>query len=421
MYALVDCNNFYVSCERVFNPALIGKPVMVLSNNDGCVIARSNEVKALGIKMGEPLFKCKSLVAQHDIHVFSSNFALYGDMSARVMNTLAQFAPAMEIYSVDEAFLSLHGMQASELDAFGRMLRNKVLQWTGIPVSVGIASTKTLTKVANELSKKNSEYGGVLNLSGHPRIDSLLEKIEVGDVWGVGYSYAKLLRSKGVNNARQLRELPDKWVKKNMTVTGLRMVHELRGTPCLLLQEQPPPKQAIVCSRSFGTPVTTVEALREAIATFISRAAEKMRKQNSAASYLQVFIMTSMHGSGPRYSKARGVTLGVATSYTPRLIAKAYELLDEIFAWGFVYKKAGVMLTGFMPDGQVQQALEDMGEGDSDKQRTIMHTVDRVNCRFGSGTVSYAAAGVQPKWGMRQTKKSPRYTTAWDDILKIKV
>ena len=421
MFALVDCNNFYVSCERVFNPKLNDKPVMVLSNNDGCVIARSNEVKALGIKMGEPLFKCKHLIAKHDIHVFSSNFALYGDMSARVMHTLSQFAPAMEIYSVDEAFLSLHGMHSDELDAFGRMLRTKVLQWTGIPVSVGIAPSKTLAKVAGHLCKKNPQYGGVLNIAGHPRVDTLLEKIEVGDVWGVGRKYAKLLRAKGVDNARQLRDLPDKWVKKNMTVSGLRMVHELRGTPCLLLEEQPPPKQAIVCSRSFGTPLTSIEGLREAVATFVSRAAEKMRKQRSTASYVQVFIMTSMHGSGPRYSKARGVALPVATSYTPRLIAKAHELLDEIFAWGYVYKKAGVMLTGFMDGEQVQQALGGLGEVDTQRQRTVTAVLDSINCRFGSGSVSYAAGGVQPKWGMRQTKKSPRYTTAWDDILKIKV
>ena len=325
----------------------------------------------------------------------------------------------MEIYSVDEAFLSLRGMD--DFDAFGRMLHAKVRQWTGIPVSVGIAPTKTLTKIANELVKKNPQYGGVLNLCGHPRIDALLEKIEVGDVWGVGHRYAKLLRTRGVHNARQLRDLPDKWVRKNLTVTGLRMVHELRGTPCLLLEEQPSPKKAIICSRSFGTSVTSIEGLREAVATFVSRAAEKMRKQGSAASYLQVFIMTSPHGKGARYSKARGIELPVATSYTPRLIAKAHELLDELFRWGYVYKKAGVMLSGFMHTEAVQQAIESLGKDDTEKQRTLMHTLDRINCRFGKGTLSYAAAGVRPGWGMRQTKRSPHYTTQWDDLLTIKL
>ncbi|MDQ1266391.1 MAG: Y-family polymerase, partial [Bacteroidota bacterium] len=291
--ALVDCNNFYASCERVFNPKLYGKPIVVLSNNDGIIVARSDEAKALGIKMGEPLFKIQDLVRRHNIQVFSSNYTLYGDMSCRVMRVLEQYSQDVEIYSIDEAFLSLWGMERNDLTEYCRNIRNIVRQWTGITVSVGIAETKTLAKLANRIAKKNPKFGGVLNLIGDPNIEEYLKITLVEDIWGVGRQYTKFLNNHGIKTAYDFVNSNDKWIKKNMTVMGLRTCFELRGIPCIKLEYAVPAKKAIVCSRSFGKPVIEKQELHEAVSLFTTRAAEKMRRQNSAASLLTVFLRTN--------------------------------------------------------------------------------------------------------------------------------
>jgi DNA polymerase V len=284
VYSLIDCNNFYVSCERVFNPKLEGKPVIVLSNNDGCVIARSNESKALGIGMGVPVFKCKDLIKKHKIQVYSSNYTLYADMSQRVMDTLAQFTSDVEVYSIDEAFLSLSEFMSLNLTEYARDIRSTVKRWTGIPVSIGIGSTKTLAKVANKLSKRNPQYGGVFDITSHTQMNELLEQIRVEDIWGIGRQYTKLLNQNGIYTALQLKNASDTWIRKHMSVSGLRTVWELRGISCIPLEEAPPSKKAIISSRSFGRPVESLEELKEAIASYISRASEKLRAQQSVTS-----------------------------------------------------------------------------------------------------------------------------------------
>ena len=277
LFALADCNNFYASCERVFNPKLAGRPAIVLSNNDGCVVARSNEAKALGIAMGVPAFQIRHLIRKHDVQVFSSNYALYGDLSQRVMETLQQFSPEVEVYSIDEAFLNLSGFTNINLTDYGRRIRATVKQWTGIPVSVGIAETKTLAKIANHVAKRTEGTDGVFDFTAWPDRDSVLARVLVEEVWGIGPNYARLLTQHGITTALGLRDADDHWIQKQMGVVGLRTVHELRGISCLPLEQCPPPKQGITCSRSFGRPVTTLAEMREAVAAYTARAAEKLR------------------------------------------------------------------------------------------------------------------------------------------------
>ena len=293
MYALVDCNNFYASCERVFDPRLEQRPIVVLSNNDGCVIARSNEAKALGIAMGEPAFQKEEVYAKHNVAVFSSNFALYGDMSQRVMRTLAQHSAAMEIYSIDEAFLECGGLTADGLDRFGSQLRKTVKQWTGIPVSIGVAPTKTLAKVANHIAKRLPDNSGVCVLNKEETIEYCLKKLPVEKLWGVGRRYALFLRSWGINTAWDLRRMPEGWVKDNMTVVGLRLQKELKGEPCIPLENQPQKKKEICTSRSFGTMVTELDELQQAVSMYATRCAEKLRTQNSCTNLVEVFLHTN--------------------------------------------------------------------------------------------------------------------------------
>jgi DNA polymerase V len=289
LFALADCNSFYASCERVFNPALAGRPVVVLSNNDGCVIARTAEAKALGIVGFEPFFKYQHLIDRHRVAVYSANFTLYGDLSSRVMSVLRSFAPQTEVYSVDEAFLVLTGVAADPAQ-YCRGIKDTVKQWTGLPVSIGIGPSKTLAKLANRIAKKHAEHGGVFDITDRPDLDALLAGIDVQDLWGVGRRYAKFLKGRGVDTALQLRDLPDAFVKKHMTVTGLRTVEELRGHPCIGIEETRKPKQAILTSRSFGKDIGTLRELREAVAEFTAMSAEKLRSQRSAAAFVMVFL-----------------------------------------------------------------------------------------------------------------------------------
>ncbi|MEO6307161.1 MAG: Y-family DNA polymerase [Nitrospiraceae bacterium] len=414
VFALVDCNNFYASCERVFNPKLEGKPVVVLSNNDGCVVARSNEAKALGIGMGVPEFQIRPLLRARQVHVFSSNYALYGDMSQRVMETLEQFSPAVEVYSIDEAFLSLVGFESRNLTEYGRTIRTIVKRWTGIPVSVGIAETKTLAKIANRVAKRNPDTNGVFDLTSCTDRERVLAQMHVEDVWGIGPNHARFLKQHGITTALQLRQADDQWVRTHMGIVGLRLIHELRGQSCLPLEQCSPKKQGITCSRAFGKPVSTLIEMEEAVSAYTSRAAEKLRGEGLAATVLTVFLMTNEFKDGPQYSNALTVPLTVATDSTHDLINAAVRGIRQIYRKGYQYKKAGVMLTGLVPLSQVQTDLFD--DQDRGRSKRLMSVLDAINARWGDGTVRYAASGMTRAWRTQFHRRSPAYTTHWPDL-----
>jgi len=420
IFALVDCNNFYASCERVFNPRLEGKPVVVLSNNDGCVIARSEETKALGIKMGQPAFKSEKLFKKHGILVYSSNYALYGDMSDRVMETLRQFARDMEIYSIDEAFLSLPYTTPEQMTDYAREIRKTVKKWTGIPVSIGIGPTKTLAKVASKIAKKYARFKGVFNITDHEKTDQILEKFPVGDIWGVGPRYEAFLKRHGIKNALQLKRAHDAWVKKHLTVMGLRTVMELRGVPCFSLEQMPAARKGIMSSRSFGRPVESLDELKEALATYTAIAAEKLRSQHSAATILHVFLMTNRFKKNePQYYSSSTTILPVASSYTPELIRFACEQLEKIYKPGYRYKKIGVFLAEIVSQDRIQLNLLSL-DYPHERNKTLMQVVDKMNQRLGPGTVQFGAEGTRKEWHMRRKLLSPRYTTQWSEIPVVK-
>lgn len=426
VFALVDCNNFYCSCERLFRPDLVNRPVVVLSNNDGCVIARSNEAKALGVAMGTPYFKQKEQLARAGVAVFSSNYALYGDLSARVMQVLSTFSPVMEEYSIDECFLRLDGFAHRGLESYTHTIRQTVHQWTGIPVSVGLGPTKTLAKLASRVCKQVPSCRGVFDLTryrGEPEaINRILDTIPAGDVWGIGRRYAAQLERRGVHTARQLRDLSDDWVRRTMTVVGLRTVMELRGVPCIKLEEAPPARRSIVSSRSFGRPVELRSEAHEAVASYMSRAAEKLRREGLLANCVSVVVRTNEHRQeDAQYANSLSSTLARATDCTPVLLHEAAALLDRIFRDGYRYKKVGVMLSGLESRHGRQGNLLDCLTGDAERDATrdaLMRATDAINARFGRGTLAYAAAGVPGKgaWRMRQEFRSPRYTTVWDEL-----
>ena len=419
VFALVDCNNFYVSCERVFDPKLDGKPVIVLSNNDGIVVARSNEAKALGIAMGVPAFQVRSLIRAHDVQVFSSNYALYGDLSRRVMDTLAQFSPQVEVYSIDEAFLSLSGFAGRNLTEYGRAIRATVKRWTGIPVSVGIAETKTLAKIAGEVAKHRRDAGGVCDLTAWPDRGALLADIPVEDVWGVGPNWARLLMEHGVRTARDLREADEHWIRKRMGVTGARIVQELRGVSCLTVEDCPPPKQAVTVSRMFGRPITTLAEMREAVAAYTARAGEKLRQERLAATVLTVFLTTNpFKKDEPQYSNAVTISLPVATDATPELLRCALRGIERIYREGYCYNKAGVMLTALVPASQHQ--LDLFEDRDRTRSSRLMRVLDRINADMGAGTLRYAAEGYVKRWRTRFERRSPVNTTNWRDLPVVK-
>jgi DNA polymerase V len=404
--ALVDCNNFYASCERVFNPKLRGRPLVVLSNNDGCIVARSSEAKALGIPMGAPFFQWADFIRARDVVVCSSNYALYGDLSHRVMRTLERFNPDLEIYSIDEAFLWIGNVE----DPAGhcRHIREKVLQWTGIPVSIGLAPTKTLAKVATRLAKKQTD-GVYLPEDFAP----ILEDLPVENIWGIGRRLAQFLARRGVHTAAQLRNKEDAWVRKNLTVVGLRLVWELRGISCLSFDEAPAAKQSIMTSRSFGRPILSKEELAEAIASYASRGAEKLREEGSVASWLQVFII------GKEYGKQAQLVLSQPTSFTPTLISYAKQGLDSIYQAGQAYKKGGVLLGGLAPEDSFQRDLF-VDRANEEKQRAAMDLLDYANQKFGYTALKFAAEGIGRPWRKSQLR-SPCYTTRWDDLLTVRI
>ena len=422
IFALVDCNNFYVSCERVFNPALEGKPVIVLSNNDGCAIARSNEAKALGIKLGDPVFKLRGLIQKHHIQVFSSNYTLYGDLSNRVMSILSMFTPDMEVYSIDEAFLGLNGFSRLDFTKYCRQMRSRVKKWVGIPISIGIGSTKTLCKIASKVAKK-SRTGVVNLLEMNPgEVDEILKNTEVGDIWGIGRQYEKKLKNKGILSALELRNAPDAWVKKELGgVVGLRLVHELRGFPCYPLEDQPEPKKQIISSRSFGSPVNNFEDLAAALAQYVSTAAEKLRKQNSVTADLTVFLATnSFKSEDPQYSNSGHCQLAFPTASTSLLTSFAVKALRAIYKEGYNYKKCGVMFTDMGSNKNIQLSLFDNPVLREEKNKRLMGAIDEINGRFGGGAIRLARSAYNEKaWLMRRESLSKRFTTRWDELLEV--
>ena len=412
---LVDCNNFYASCERLFQPQLRGQPVVVLSNNDGCVIARSNEAKSLGIQMGEPWHLCKA--KDTGVIVRSSIYTLYGDMSARVMWTLSHFTPNLEIYSIDEAFLGLHGFE-SRLDSHARELRATVLQWTGIPVSVGVAPTKTLAKVANRFAKKDAGRGGVCLLLDDAAQTAALGNIDLSDIWGVGGRITPRLLDLGISTPLKLRDADPRFVRGHFSVVMERVVYELRGMPCIGLEEVTPDRKSIVSSRSFGRPVTQPAELAEAVRVYTSRAAYKARRQGLAVAAIGVFVETNRFKPElPQYNATRSMRLSVATADTGRLIKAALRLLAMIYRPGFTYKKAGVMFLDLVPAGQVQAALFE--RPDDARSQARMAALDAINARYGRGTLGYGFTGEKQGWKLRTDHISPRYTTDWAGLLRV--
>ncbi len=417
--ALVDCNNFYVSCERVFNPKLNNKPVAILSNNDGCIVSRSQEIKDLKIPMGAPGFKYESLIKKQGGTLLSSNYALYADMSSRVMDVLGMFSPDIEIYSIDEAFLELNGFKDRDLEGFGREIKKTVFKWTGIPVSVGISKTKTLAKVANHFAKRYSAYQGSLCLLEDDRIEKALAKTPVAEIWGIGRQYDKFLRQNRIETALQLRNADDKFIEHYLTSMGLKTVLELRGYACIDLDEAPAAKKSIVTSRSFGKQVSALNELQEAVSEYVTRAAEKLRKQKCVSGLLMVFLSTNRFKEGPQYNNSLSTTLFPPTAYTPELIKTALDLLEELYLPGFEYKKAGVMLADIISEKDVPLSFMEINYLD-DKRKKLMETIDKLNKTFGQDTLFYASSGINKDWKMKRAKLSPHYTTHWKDIPRVK-
>ena len=400
--ALVDCNSFYVSCERLFNPRIRRKPVVVLSNNDGCIISRSNEAKALGIKMGEPYFKAKDIIVKNKVEVFSSNYSLYGDLSRRVMRTLKRFNSEIEVYSIDEAFLDLSNFLDSEVEKVGKEIRETVLQWTGIPTSIGIAKTKTLSKIANHIAKK--KQSGVTSLIGIENLDPVLEKIEINDVWGVGRQLTKFYQKNGIYNAKQLKNKSNTWIKKSSNVLGSRTAMELRGIPCINLETTQTKRKSCVVSRSFGKRIEKFQELKEAVANYCLNASEKIRSESLVAKAITVFVRTSpFQRNFGYYSNAKTIDFPIATNNSIETVKTAVSILESIFKNGYRYQKAGVMLTGLRNDDGRKNLFS--SEKD-EKIKSLMRSIDNTNYRYGRSTLSLASAGVHKKWNMRRQYSS---------------
>lgn len=420
VFALVDCNNFYASCEKLFRPDLKDTPVVVLSNNDGCVVARSREAKLLGIKMGVPVFQIKAEMQRHGILAFSSNYALYADLSSRVMRTLEEMAPRVEVYSIDEAFLDLTGIESVlSLVEFGQQVRERIGHWIGITVCVGIAPTKTLAKLANHAAKKYPATQGVVDLTNQDRQRRLLALVPVDDVWGVGRRLSKRLNALGITTALDLANASPRAIRDQFSVVLERTVRELNGESCIELEEIPPTKKQIVCSRSFGAKVTQFELLREAVCEYATRATEKLRKEQQQAKVLTVFIRTSpFKDSEPQYSNSASGELLIPSCDTRDFIELANHLLKRIWKDGFRYAKAGVMLSDFYDPGMFQPGLFDDVSTRSNSQQ-LMSVLDTIN-QSGAGKVFFAGQGTKKDWSMKREHLSPAYTTRWDQLPRVK-
>ena len=414
--ALIDCNSFYVSCERLFNPKIRKKPVVVLSNNDGCIVSRSNEAKALGIKMGEPYFKAKDIIIKNDVQVFSSNYSLYGDLSRRVMRTLKRFNSDIEVYSIDEAFMDLTNFSDSEVLDVGQEIRETVLQWTGIPTSIGIAKTKTLSKVANHIAKR--KQSGVTSFIGIDNIDPLLERVDINDVWGVGRQLTKFYHKNGIYNAKQLKNKSNTWIKKNSNVLGSRTAMELRGISCIDLEKTKSKRKSCVVSRSFGQRIEKYQELKEAVAGYCLNACEKIRSETLLAKSITVFIRTSPFQSRfGYYSNSKTIDFPIGTNDSIEIVKTALTALESIFKNGYRYQKAGVLLSG------LSEATNNKNLFSSEKDEKInslMKSIDNTNYRYGRSTLSLASAGVCKRWNMKREYSSKINTADFHYLPTIK-
>ena len=415
--ALIDCNNFYASCERIFNPKLMRKPIVVLSNNDGCIITRSAEAKKLGIKMGEPYFKAKKIIDQNNVKVFSSNYSLYGDISQRVMETLAKFASEVEIYSIDEAFLALNGFENYELNTYCSYIRRTIKQWIGIPVSIGVSSTKTLSKIANNLAKKNEEYQGVCILKTWFDINESLKLTDIGDVWGIGRRLKNFLNKYNVSTAYDFIQLDRGWVRKNMGVVGEKTFLELCGVSCIEMDLVPSDKKSCCVSRSFSKPIETLYDLEESVSTYGSRVAEKIREERLVAESMSVFVLTNyFNRKEKQYSNSIKLQLPYPTNDSVKIVKRSLEGIRKIYRKGYRYKKAGVILYGLTNANKTRGLLDN----DRENSEAIMSTLDRINHRYGSSTIRLASEGITKSWRMKREKVSPCYTTRFDELVKVK-
>ena len=416
VFALIDCNAFYVSCERVFNPKLNNRPVVALSNNDGCIISRSKEAKALGIKMGVPLFKVKDIVEKEKVVVFSSNYTLYADMSRRVMNIISSSSPYTEIYSIDEAFVELSSLSI-DYESYAHQLRQTILQHTGIPVSIGIASTKTLAKVANHKAKKDDSLNGVCSLVNYNNIDQILELTEVGDVWGVGRRLSKKLINHGIHNAKLLKNCSDSWIRKMMSVNGLKTITELRGISCIPLEEYSMTRKSCCTTRSFGKLLTNLDDIEQAVTTFARRAAERIRSESLAASCVSVFVRTNpFDKKSAYYSNGASRTLSHPTHDSITIIETALLLTKRIFKNNYQYKKAGVLLSGLCDESEIQETLF---EKNYNQNSDLMSAIDAINYRYGRDTLQMASECKVGNWKQKRENCTRNYTTQIDRLLLV--
>ena len=414
--ALIDCNSFYVSCERLFNPKINNKPVVVLSNNDGCVISRSTEAKKIGIKMGEPYFKVKELVKKNNIHIFSSNYALYGDISRRVMKTLKSFSDKIEIYSIDEAFVDLSHIHDKEIENYGKEIRERILKWTGIPTSVGISNTKTLSKVANNIAKKSKT--GIIYLKDN--IDESLKVFHISDIWGVGKQLSKLYIKNGINTAYKLKNISNSWVKKSTNVLGARTVMELRGISCINLETQETKRKSCCVSRSFGRKVESLDKLQESITTHCLNAAEKIRNDNQITKSITIYIRTSPFDKYRKYySNSITVDLPIATSNSLELVKSAIDGLKKIYKYGYFYQKAGITLSKLTESSDNELNL--LAPIMENKSQTLMKAIDFTNAKYGRNSISLAQAGINNSWKMKREHSSKIDTASFDSLPTIRV
>ena len=414
--ALIDCNSFYVSCERLFNPKIQNVPVVVLSNNDGCVISRSTEAKKLGIRMGEPYFKVKDLVKKNNVQIFSSNYALYGDLSRRVMKVLKGFTDKIEIYSIDEAFLDLSHIKDEQVEEYGKQIRERVLKWTGIPTSVGISNTKTLSKVANHIAKKNK--AGVIFLKEN--IDNILKDFDIADVWGVGRQLSKLYIKNGIDNAYKLKNISNTWVKKSTNVLGAKTVMELRGIPCIDLETEETRRKSCCVSRSFGKKVESLDKLKESITTHCLNAAEKIRTDKQTTRAVTIFIRTSPFDKNRKYySNSITIELPVATNNSIELVKTAISGLVKIYKYGYFYQKAGIILSKLRD--AYEKELNLLTPILENKSQPLMRAIDFTNAKYGRNAISIAQAGISNDWKMRREHSSRIDTASFDFLPKINI
>lgn len=420
MYALVDCNNFFVSAERVFRPDLRDKPVCVLSNNDGCIVALSNEAKAIGLRRGAPVFKVQEILRRYDVTLFSSNFSLYAGMSSRVMRVLSDAYPGIEIYSIDEAFLSLDGIPDEEIEPRMRMLRQQIKKWTGIPVSIGVAATKTLAKVAGYYAKKFAGYKGVCLINTERKREVALQRLPIEEVWGIGRRYSKKLMDSNIGSAWDFTQMSEMWIRKNFSINGVKTRKELMGIPCMEASEVET-KQSICTSSSFGEMVESKEELLSSIVHFTSACAQKLRKQHTVANLLSIFITTNRFNiDQPQYKQFATAQLITATADTAELIRYARQLLNQIYRPGFMYKKAGVIVSGIVDDVAIQQNIFDTIDN-RDKRQQLFQTIDRINAVNGGGTVQFAIADREKShWATRREHRSRNYLSDINELMEVK-